>query len=159
MGSRPYFTGIISVLICMWLALPAAAACRDDTVELRGDWGQARFSVDLAQTAAERSQGLMFVENMPASRGMLFIYPDEQPVAFWMQNTLIPLDMIFADATGLIHKVHSNAIPGDTTAIDGGTSRFVLEINGGLAQAIGLTAGSELRHPSVPRDGAVWPCD
>ncbi len=56
-----------------------------------------------------------------------------------MKNTLIPLDMIFADVTGTVTRVHSNAIPGDTTPIDGGDGvAFVLEINGGLAGRLGI---------------------
>jgi uncharacterized membrane protein (UPF0127 family) len=55
--------------------------------------------------------------------------------------------------------VHSNAIPGDTTPIEGGEGiRFVLEINGGLAQRMGIAEGSELRHPSIPQRRAAWPC-
>jgi uncharacterized membrane protein (UPF0127 family) len=77
-----------------------------------------------------------------------------------MKNTLIPLDMIFADETGRVTRVHANAVPGDTTPIDGGNDvRFVLEINGGLAKRLGIVPGAEMRHPSIPQDGAVWPCD
>lgn len=132
-------------------------ACRDDTLYVRGDFGKARFSVDVAKTAEDRAQGLMHVEKMPTSKGMLFVYPAPQPVAFWMKNTLIPLDMIFADGRGVVVKVHDSAIPGDLTSIPGGDQvQFVLEINGGLAGMMGITEGAELRHPTVRR--AAWPC-
>ncbi|SMX50595.1 DUF192 domain-containing protein [Maliponia aquimaris] len=135
----------------------AIGACRADTVYIRGDFGKARFTVDVARTAAERSQGLMNVESMPASKGMLFVYPAPQAVAFWMKNTLIPLDMIFADSRGVVVKVHDSAIPGDLTSIPGGDDvQFVLEINGGLARMMGITEGAELRHPAVRR--AAWRC-
>jgi uncharacterized membrane protein (UPF0127 family) len=75
-----------------------------------------------------------------------------------MKNTLIPLDMIFADVTGRVTRVHSNATPGDTTPIDGGDDvAFVLEINGGLAARLGIGPGAELRHPAVGA-AAAWPC-
>jgi len=138
----------------------AWAACAPDVVELRGPSGQQRFTVEVADDGAERAQGLMFRESMPSSAGMLFVYEEPQAVSFWMKNTLIPLDMIFADETGRVTRVHSNAIPGDTTPIQGGEGvRFVLEINGGLAARMGIAEGSELRHPAIGQDSAVWPCE
>ncbi|SDI04701.1 DUF192 domain-containing protein [Lutimaribacter saemankumensis] len=134
-------------------------ACSRGSVLLRGDWGQARFSVDLAETAQDRARGLMFVESMPSSHGMLFVYPRPGRVAFWMKNTLIPLDMIFLDATGTVRNIHHNAIPGDLTPIPGGEGILaVLEINGGLARSLGLTVGSQMRHPAFAADLAAWPC-
>ena len=140
--------------------LGAGAACAPDVVELRGPSGQQRFTVEVADDGAERSQGLMFRDHMASGAGMLFVYEAPQRASFWMKNTLIPLDMIFADETGRVTRVHANAIPGDTTPIDGGTEvRFVLEINGGLAARMGIAEGSELRHPAVPQDIAAWPCE
>lgn len=140
-------------------AQPAGAACRTDTVTLRGDWGQARFSVELADTPQTRSQGLMHRESMPKSAGMLFIYDAPQRATFWMRNTLISLDMIFTDDTGVVQHVHHRAIPGDETTIDGGDGILtVLEINGGLARAMGITPGSEMRHPAFEAAAAAWPC-
>lgn len=138
----------------------AAPACRDDTAYLRGDFGTARFSVELADAPEERARGLMFRESMPKSGGMLFVYERPQSVAFWMRNTLIPLDMIFLDSSGRVRKVHSNAVPGDETPIPGGAPDIlmVLEINGGLARAMGIAPGAELRHPAVPGTSARWPC-
>lgn len=148
-----------SFLAFLLFANTAFAACDEDRVDLRGDWGQARFSVEVADTAAERSQGLMHRETMARSAGMLFVYKRPQPVSFWMRNTLIPLDMIFMDATGTVRRVHENAIPLDETGIDGGAGiQFVLEINGGLADRLGIVAGSELKHPAIGAE-AAWPCE
>lgn len=134
-------------------------ACSPGSVLLRGDWGQARFSVDLAETAQDRARGLMFVESMPSSHGMLFVYPRPGRVSFWMKNTLIPLDMIFADGDGVVQRVHENAIPGDLTSIPGGRDiQFVLEINGGMADRLGIDEGTEMRHPAITADTAVWAC-
>ena len=77
-----------------------------------------------------------------------------------MENTLIPLDMIFVDPTGLVTQVHENARPLDRTPIPGGDRvLYVLEINGGLAGVLGIAAGSQMRTPLVDRDIAVWPCN
>ncbi|MDF0599491.1 DUF192 domain-containing protein [Psychromarinibacter sp. C21-152] len=121
---------------------------------------RARFSVEIADDPAEVARGLMHRESMPKSAGMLFIYPQPQTTHFWMRNTLIPLDMIFIGADGVVRKVHENAVPLDETPIFGGDDiQYVLEINGGLAGMLGIDAGDELRHPAVDQDLAAWPCD
>ena len=137
----------------------AKGACREDNVKLRGPWGQARFSVEVADSVGERARGLMFREDMPKSRGMLFIYPRPSIVSFWMKNTLIPLDMLFLDDMGVVQRVHHRAIPGDLSHIPGGQGILaVLEINGGLAEAMGITAGTQMQHPAFGA-GAAWSCE
>ena len=152
--------GLILSIILGVLAAPAArAGCSETRADLRGDWGAARFTVEVADDAAERGRGLMHRERMAASAGMLFVYEHPQRVSFWMRNTLIPLDMIFMDQTGTVTRVHENAVPLDETGIPGGDGvQFVLEINGGLAARLGIEPGSELRHPAIG-DGAAWPCE
>lgn len=153
-GSRK---GLILAGVCALWGGVAAAACTEDRVTLRGDWGQAAFQVSVADEPGERSQGLMFVPSMPRFTGMLFVYGHEQRVAFWMKNTLIPLDMIFADGEGVVQKVHVNAIPGDLTTIPGGNNiQYVLEINGGLSDVLGISKGTELQHPAI--EDAAWSC-
>ena len=138
----------------------AGAACRPDAVEVRGAGSVARFTVEVADEETERAKGLMDRESMASSAGMLFVYETPRRARFWMRNTLIPLDMIFVDQTGLVTRVHENAIPLDETGIDGGPDvTFVLEINGGLARKLGITPGATLRHPAVPQDLAIWPCN
>ena len=144
-------------------AAPAALGapvCSDDALFLRTDQGkEIRFSIEIADDPDERAQGLMNRESLPRSSGMLFVYPEPKHVAFWMKNTLIPLDMLFADATGQILQIHSMAKPLDETPIDGGDGvKFVIEINGGLADMLGLTPGAVMMHPSVDVLTAKWPC-
>ncbi|MDA8586597.1 DUF192 domain-containing protein [Rhodobacteraceae bacterium] len=154
---RPVRT--LSLLSIFATTSTAWADCAIDRVDVRGDWGQARFTVELADDQAERSQGLMHRESMPRSAGMLFAYENPRPVSFWMRNTLIPLDMIFMDKNGVVKRVHENAIPLDETSIDGGHGiQYVLEINGGLASRLGIAEGSELRHPIIG-DNAAWDCE
>ena len=137
-----------------------AAECALDRVELRGEFGQAQFRVEVADDPQERSLGLMHRESMPQGAGMLFVYPVEEEVGFWMENTLIPLDMIFMDAAGTVVKVHENAVPLDRTVIRSDfPTQYVLEINGGLAGLLGITPGAELRHPAIEADTAAWPCE
>jgi uncharacterized membrane protein (UPF0127 family) len=153
----------LATLACLGLLAGAAlaeAACAPDRLDLRWDGGGESFAVELADDGAERAKGLMFREKMDPGSGMLFVYDSPRRAQFWMKNTLIPLDMVFADATGTVTRVHSNAIPGDLTPIDGGDGvAFVLEINGGLADKLGIVPGAVLRHPSIPATTAAWPCE
>lgn len=154
--------GACAAALMALLAGAAAAeepACRADQLHLRGDWGTARFTVELADDEAERAQGLMNRESLPQGAGMLFVYPHTRNVGFWMKDTLIPLDMIFVDATGTVARVHSNATPGDRTPIMAGSEvKAVLEINGGLARRLGIAPGTQLRHPAFEADRAAWGC-
>jgi uncharacterized membrane protein (UPF0127 family) len=149
-------TAVALFLTCVSFA---SAACNEAQIELRGDWGQARFTVDVADDAAKRAQGLMHVENMPQSTGMLFVYPQPREVRFWMRNTLIPLDMIFADRKGTVRYVHHEAEPLSEKRIYGGNNiQYVLEVNGGLARQMGIAKGSQMRHPAIAGADVAWPC-
>lgn len=152
---------VVAPLIFLFLgaASSVAAACQADAVTLKNDQAEIRFSIELAQTPAERSRGLMFREHLPARAGMLFVFERPQRVAFWMKNTLIPLDMIFVDKSGTVTRVHQGAIPGDETPIPGGDQVYsVLEINAGLAERYGIVEGTVLRHKVFSDGPAAWPC-
>ncbi|WP_281994572.1 DUF192 domain-containing protein [Ruegeria faecimaris] len=149
---------VLTVVLLLW-AGGAEAACRTDRVSLKNDKSQIGFDIELAVSPQERSRGLMFRESLPVRSGMLFVFDPPQPVAFWMKNTLIPLDLIFIDKTGMVTKVHHNAIPGDLTPIGGGDSVFaVLEINAGLADRYLITPGTQIQHKVFSLGPAIWPC-
>lgn len=138
---------------------PAMATCRKDSVQLRGNWGETHFNIEIADTAETRSRGLMFRDSMRRGDGMLFVYEEPRRASFWMKNTLIALDMLFVDRSGTVKHVHHQAIPGNLAAIDGGDQIFaVLEINGGLAKSYGIAVGSQMQHSVFQGGPAVWPC-
>ena len=149
----------ISIFLFFFFAPSVALAeCTSDRADIRGEWGQARFTVEVADEPAERSQGLMHRESLSTGAGMLFAYDGPQRALFWMKNTLIPLDMIFLGSDGVVTRIHENAVPQDLTLIEGGDEvMFVLEINGGLARRLGIVEGSELRHPAIGAE-AAWSC-
>jgi hypothetical protein len=116
--------------------------------------GDFAFTVEIADDGKERAQGLMFRDRLAPDAGMLFDYFEEQETSFWMQNTLIPLDMIFIGADGVVKNIHVNAKPLDTTGIPSGVPvRFVLEIPGGRSKEIGLAVGDRMEHPRVAPAG------
>lgn len=137
-----------------------AQECDPGVVDLRDGDGSFRFDVEVMDTSAGRARGLMERESLPRFGAMLFVYPEAGPVSFWMRNTLIPLDMLFFDPSGTLTRIHENAVPLDETPIPGGTNvLYVLEINGGLSETLGIDLGAELRHPSLDPDSAAWPCE
>ena len=139
---------------------PPAISCQADYVTLRYPAGIARFNVELARTEEERARGLMQRAKLPRLSGMLFVYPDEKPRAFWMKNTLIPLDILFFDARGVLVGLQENARPFDLTPLPSGApARFVLEINGGLAKTLRITKGAAMAHPVVPAETAALACE
>ncbi|MGV8986775.1 MAG: DUF192 domain-containing protein [Cypionkella sp.] len=151
------FAALIGVFVLT--AGAGHTACAPGSVELRWSGGQARFSVEIADTDTARQHGLMFRDHLSASAGMLFVYDAPEHAHFWMKNTLIPLDMVFADQTGRVTVVHSNAVPGDETPIDGGEGvLYVLEIKGGLAARMGIAPGADLRSDQVDQSVARWRC-
>lgn len=150
-----------SSLIPFILAAQAATAteCSPNSVDLRGDWGQAHFSVEIADDSAEQARGLMFRERLAASAGMLFVYKTPFHAIFWMQNVPIPLDLVFLDQSGVVTRIAHNARPFDESRIDGGENiLMILEINGGMADSLGITPGTQLRHPAFDSSIAAWPC-
>lgn len=138
----------------------AFAGCTLNAVDLRWDGGNARFKIEIADDDQERAQGLMFRRSMPKYAGMLFVYRSPQPVGFWMRNTEIPLDMLFFGEDGTSKKLHENAIPHDETVIDGGPDiQYILEINGGLINSLGIKEPVMFRHELLDQSLADWPCE
>jgi uncharacterized membrane protein (UPF0127 family) len=108
------------------------------------------FNVELARTEPEREKGLMFREHLASDAGMLFLFERPSVQAFWMKNTLIPLDMVFIGADHAVVGVVANAQPLTLTARTvGEPSQYVLEIGGGLAARLGIRAGSRVEFRGV----------
>lgn len=153
------FAGMISAASLPVTAVAEQTDCATDKVLVKGGFGDALFTVEVADDSGERAQGLMNRTSMPRSAGMLFVFDSPGPRAFWMKNTLIPLDMLFVDRTGRIAHIHENAIPLDETPIPGGDNVFaVLEVNGGLSARFGIKEGDVLQHPAFAGGPAALPC-
>jgi len=133
------------------LLLGVASACSaDNRAVFHTSKGDFPFSIEIADTEASRERGLMFRTSLAPDAGMLFDYHREQQTSFWMQNTLIPLDMIFISADGIVKTIHVNARPMDTTSIPSEVPvRFVMEIPGGRSVEIGLKVGDRFEQPRV----------
>jgi uncharacterized membrane protein (UPF0127 family) len=113
-------------------------------VELNGQ----RFTIEIASDDASREQGLMERTQMDADHGMLFVFEDDAPRAFWMKNTKIPLDMLFFNAERKLVSVQRNVPPCQADPCpaysSGAPARYVLELNAGQADKLKLTSGDAM---------------
>jgi uncharacterized membrane protein (UPF0127 family) len=134
------------LLVFCGLALAGCASGTGLWVELGGQ----RYAIEIADDDAERARGLMFRDELAADHGMLFIHERQEPLAYWMKNTKIPLDILyFDDALKLVSQQRDvppcslgdrcPPYPSDAPA------RYVLELNAGEAARIGLKDGAELK--------------
>jgi uncharacterized membrane protein (UPF0127 family) len=134
-----------SMLVVATLAtLPLAAQSADSYVVLNGH----RYTIEIAADDASRAHGLMDRTQMDADHGMLFVFDDDAPRAFWMKNTKIPLDMLFYDADNRLVSIQHDVPPciADPCAgySSGAPARYVLELNAGEAAKRGLTSGDRI---------------
>ncbi|MBM4358494.1 MAG: DUF192 domain-containing protein [Deltaproteobacteria bacterium] len=117
---------------------------RHATVRVAGV--DASLDVEVAEHDEHRTRGLMFRKSLGESQGMLFVFNAERDLAFWMRNTCLALDMIFAASDGTIVGIEENVptlndghyAPGDCPA------RYVVEVNAGWARRHGVKAGQKL---------------
>ncbi len=141
------------VLFAFLLAAGPARPADQHTLEIASKTGVHIFAVEIADTEAQREKGLMFRKQLPEGQGMLFDFHEEQEVSFWMENTYIPLDMIFIRGDGTIWRIAANTEPLSTRLIpSGGPVLAVLEVIGGTAHKLGIAPGDHVAHPIFKRN-------
>jgi uncharacterized membrane protein (UPF0127 family) len=127
-------------------------AADNSVLEIASKSGVHTFTVEIADTEAAREKGLMYRRALPEGTGMLFDFHQDQDVAFWMQNTYIPLDMIFIRGDGRILRIAENTEPMSTRQIpSGGPVRAVLEVIAGTSRKLGIAPGDRVAHPIFGR--------
>jgi uncharacterized membrane protein (UPF0127 family) len=111
--------------------------------------GSHSFSIEIANTPQEQEQGLMYRRSMPDDHGMLFAFEQSEPLAFWMKNTPMPLDLVFVSSRGEVKAVR-HGTPFSTDIISPNEPvRFVLELKAGMAEKAGISDGVVMHHPVI----------
>jgi uncharacterized membrane protein (UPF0127 family) len=116
----------------------------------------ADLTLEVARTNAQREHGLMDRTTLAPNTGMIFVFERDEPVEFWMKDTLLPLDMIFVAADGTVRSVFSNVavvgrtLPDDRIPREGGVAKYVIELSAGESARDGLTQGVKLDLRGVP---------
>jgi uncharacterized membrane protein (UPF0127 family) len=149
-AARPLAVAALAALHCASRAPEPAPPARV-VVETAGG-GRPAVSVEVARTDAERARGLMHRRQLAPDAGMLFLFEETSIHAFWMKDTFIPLDLLFIGDDGRIVGIVPRAAPGDLSPLSaGGPSRYVLEVNGGWAEAHGVAVGDRVRFEGIGR--------
>ncbi len=134
------------------LVTMAVPACGSDPRVVVSTKGGKEYAarVEIADTPSKREMGLQYRRDLADDQGMLFLFPTETVLTFWMKNTPIPLDMIFIGNDLKIVGVVHDAVPFTLSARTvGAPSQFVLEVNGGLAKRYGIEVGDAVRFEGV----------
>ena len=140
--------GSIGVILSLFLAFGPSWAAGEQTLEIASKTGVHIFLVEIVDNDADRAKGLMYRRELPEGRGMLFDFHRDQEVSFWMQNTYIPLDMIFIRGDGQILRIEENTVPLSTRMIPSrGAVRAVLEVIGGTSRKLGIAPGDRVASP------------
>jgi uncharacterized membrane protein (UPF0127 family) len=146
------FARLLALSFSLCLTSACATADSGTWVELKGK----RYTVEIADDNAERERGLMFRDELPAGHGMIFIHDTEEPQAYWMKNTKIPLDILYFDHARKLVSAQQRVPPcslGDKCPpfASEGPALYVLEINAGDAEALGVKPGDQLVFgPGIP---------
>ena len=141
--------GSIGLILSLFLAFGPSWAAGEQTLEIATKTGVHIFSVEIVDNDADRAKGLMYRRELPEGRGMLFDFHRDQEVSFWMQNTYIPLDMIFIRGDGQILRIEENTVPLSTRMIPSrGAVRAVLEVIGGTSRKLGIAPGDRVASPT-----------
>ncbi|MBY5552476.1 DUF192 domain-containing protein [Rhizobium leguminosarum] len=103
------------------------------------------FTVEIAATPDQRARGLMFRKTMADDAGMIFDFDQPRRVTMWMENTILPLDMLFADDTGTIRHIKEKAVPYSRDIIDSMVAvKYVVELNAGVVAKLGIKPGDRI---------------
>ncbi len=139
------------ILACALMLVSAATFAANlprDVLLVETGSSQYRFEVEVADDPAERAEGLMYRQSLADNAGMLFLYPQPQPVEFWMKNTPLSLDIVFVRADGTIARIAANTTPMSEDRIPSGEPVLaVLEVKAGIMQQLGIVVGDRLRNP------------
>lgn len=139
---------IAFALVGLFVAASLARPIGQQPIEIATKSGVHVFTVEIVDNDADRAKGLMYRKELPEGQGMLFDFLRDQEVSFWMQNTYIPLDMIFIRGDGRISHIAENTEPLSTRLIpSNGPVRAVLEVIGGTSRKLGIAAGDRVASP------------
>jgi uncharacterized membrane protein (UPF0127 family) len=129
-----------------YLSTHANGSVESSKVDLIGSGGTATVSVEIADTPFEQEKGLMNRTSLNESEGMLFIFGGDTRRSFWMQNTPLPLDMIFVDSGLTIVDINHNATPySESIFTSAKPCKYVVEVNGGFCEAHGIAIGDKIK--------------
>lgn len=101
-----------------------------------------KINLKIADTPKKMAEGLMYQKSLPEHTGMIFIFKKPHKIAFWMKNTMIPLDMILISHDLVIVDIKKDLVPMSEEMITSDElSAFVIEVNSGYCERNGIAIG------------------
>lgn len=146
---------LVALAAGLWLLLdpsPSAPVFGQAEISIQrvGGGNPLLLRVELAETPAQLAYGLMFRRSLAEDAGMLFLFAEEKPIAMWMKNTYIPLDMLYFRADGTVTKIIRNAEPLSRTMLPSEIAvKGVLELSAGAVARLGLQVGDRLIYTDL----------
>ncbi len=148
----PLVLGFLALVFSASASATPPSSLPVETISVDTKAGPHAFSVEVAADDETRERGLMYRMSMAPDAGMLFDFHTPQLVSFWMENTVIPLDMLFVRADGTIARIKENATPYSRENIPSGEPiELVIELNGGRAGALGIVEGAKVHAPDLAK--------
>ncbi len=136
---------VLAISVSLWPAGAVAVEFPKTSLVISTGAGEVALNVEVARSAEQRSQGLMFRTAMAPDTGMLFIYQTSGTISMWMKNTILSLDMLFIAGDGRITRIVRHTTPMSEAVIGSrGAVRAVLELNAGAARKLGIKTGDHL---------------
>lgn len=159
-NARPILAGLICVTLLTMAGCdrastlsaptPAAATVRKLPTTQMTIAGKP-FTLEMAIDPKDQERGLMFRQSMGDDEGMIFVFPNAAPRAFWMKNTTLPLDIAYLDAGGRVLNI-PRLVPRDLSSVpSAGPAKYAIELNAGTAEKIGLKPGDRIEIPPALR--------
>jgi uncharacterized membrane protein (UPF0127 family) len=139
---RYLFLLLIPAILFVY-ASPVNKQCTLTVISGAGE--KIRINVELADTPPEREKGLMFRKSMKENNGMLFVFPEEKPLSFWMKNTYIPLDIAYIDKNAVINEIYTmKALDVSVIYNSIKPAMYALEMNSGWFNRHNIKPGSKI---------------
>ena len=126
---------------------PASTASNSRLPTTRMSIGGESFNLEIAYRPEDQETGLMNRKSMADDHGMIFVFPAERNLTFWMKNTLIPLDIIYLDRTGQVVSVKHMKPLDESSVPSDGPAMYAIELNAGAAARAGVKAGDQIKVP------------
>lgn len=143
----PFVLTVAVITVCAILLAPVqgVVAAETEALSVVTSSGRHDFEVEVVSSRRDRARGLMYRKSVPEGTGMLFDFQVQEPVAFWMKNTYVSLDMIFIRENGAIARIAHDTTPLSENAVPSGVPvRYVLEVVAGTARRLDMQPGDKV---------------
>jgi len=144
----------VAVFVFLGLTLGGLVCAESNAKTIKANIDDKIYTFEVADTGAERSQGLMFRKKLDKDSGMFFVFDRVDYVKFHMANTSIPLDIAFIDSDFTILEIQEMQPLNAKPILSKAKARYALEVNRGFFAKVGLKVGDRIEFLTSGGDGS-----